>query len=172
MTERFSKTETASLLARIVSAYGERKGAVMAFMVEEWHEALRFCEPAAVRDAWRTHRARSEFWPTPAELLRHIREAAPIPERRYTATAADLTKRGFCRNGRTEAEEIAYRAAVVLAAKREAEAIRAKHGPDPAEEAKPKPRPASQSTWISDQLRALAVKRGYWRGKPEEENTP
>lgn len=81
-------------------------------------------------------------------------------------------KKDFCRNGRTVAQEVAHRAAVVLRAKVQAEAIRAKQEPEPDGSFKTEPRPASQANWISDQLRALAVKRGYWRGKPEEETTP
>lgn len=138
-------------------------------MAAEWMAALSGFGAKTVHNAISKVIADSKWWPTIAEV-RTICKADDDSWRDALGLKDDPTDRrrlsapprnGFCREGRTEAEEIAYRASVIL---------KAKLAYTPAIDAwdemqtKTPPVPASQAQWISPELEAIARKRGYWRG--------
>lgn len=152
-----------------MSVYGERRGASVEALVTEWHDALRFYDPELVTEAWTDYRNSSEFWPTPAAILTRVRSNLPAPGR---PAFRSETREDFCREGRTEAEEIAHRAAQILRIKREA-AMRYAPTFQGDDEAKPpEPQPASQAQTVSPQLQAIAKKGGYWHGASEPSPPP
>lgn len=164
LVEKFSKTETAFLIGRMISVYREKPGASMEALVSEWHDALRFYDPDRVATAWRTWRNTQKFLPSIAEILGLLKEQAPRvgPSPR----AADPAE-AFCQEGRTEAEEIAHRASIILNAKRRYGYADRYSAPDePAEEA---PKPASQGG-LSPALIELSKRQGIYCGPAETPN--
>lgn len=116
MVERFTKTDAAFLVAKIISVLREKKGADVPLLVAEWHDALRFYDPALINAAWRHHRDTSPWWPTPADILDHVRANMPRAVRPVLKSEAYE----FCREGRSVIEEQAHRAAQILDMKRQA----------------------------------------------------
>lgn len=159
LVEKFSKTETAFLIGRMISVYREKPGASMEALVSEWHDALRFYDPDRIAAAWRSWRNSQKFLPSIAEILALVREQTPSV--RSVATVAEPVD-VFCRDGRTEAEEIAHRAAVVLNAKRRYGFGVRYSVPDEPAEAPPKP--VSQGG-LTPEFIALAKRQGIYSGK-------
>jgi hypothetical protein len=129
----------------------------MEALVSEWHDALRFFDPDRVGTAWRTWRNTQKFLPSIAEILNLLREQAPKvgPSPRPVDPVEP-----FCQDGRTEAEEIAHRAAIVLNAKRKYGWAERYSAPDkPSEDA---PKPASQDG-LSPAFIELTKRQGIYR---------
>ena len=89
-------------------------------LVQQWHDALRHYDVGVIDAAWRACRNEEKFFPSIATFLGYVRAerppTAPTALSSYAQAAPDLP---FCRDGRTEAEEVAYRASVVMNAKRQ-----------------------------------------------------
>jgi hypothetical protein len=153
-TEQSSTAEVSKLIARCLANYGERKGADMRLVTAEWHGTLGAYPADRLHNALSEHIRKSRFWPTVADLTDILREAAPAPGIPRHRAEPDV----FAREGRTEAEEIAYRAAQSLRWKQQARAeVPEFHDPL---DAPTKPKEASQDMTVSDMLRnSLAVKR-------------
>lgn len=100
-----SKTDIAKLLARCLANYGERRGIDLRLVTAEWHDALGAWPIERLSLALSEHIRRSTFWPTIADLTGILAEQTPAPRPRWTEEP-----RVFARDGRTEAEEIAFRA--------------------------------------------------------------
>lgn len=126
----------------------------MRLMVAEWHATLGAYPADWLHNALSEHIRRSTWWPTIANLVDILREAAPAPGLPRHRAEPNT----FAREGRTEAEEIAYRAAQSLRWKQQArDEVPEFH--DPLDEPT-KPREASRDMTVSDMLRnSLAVKR-------------
>ena len=136
-------SEVSKLIARCVSVYGERRGVDMRLMTAEWQNALEAYQPRRLADALSEHIRKSPYWPTIADLLNEVRAQTPPPSLpRFIDKAQD-----FAREGRTEAEEIIFRASRLLKMKQETGYAKA-FVPDPTAEQ----RPASQDTTVSDML--------------------
>ena len=123
----------------------------------EWRLALSEYHPKTVNDAIsKIMKKPGDFWPTIGAVIEVIQaDMPPVGRRRIKSESYPE----FCRDGRTEAEEIAFRTAHVLRIRHDvgiSESI-----PEPL----PPPVPASDSPHVSSQLRALAKKRGYWKGE-------
>lgn len=160
LVEKFSKTETAFLIGRMISVYREKPGASMEALVSEWHDALRFFDPDRVGTAWRTWRNTQKFLPSIAEILALLKEQAPRVGPSPRHTAADEP---FCQEGRNEAQELAHRAAVILNAKKRYGWAERYSAPDkPSEDA---PKPASQGG-LTPALIELTKRQGIYRPAP------
>lgn len=98
-----------------------------------------------------------KFWPTIAEINEHVthirREAIAAVDVATGRTRYQAKTQGFAREGRTDAEEIAHRAAQVLKWKQEYGFNRMVESEQPATQS----RPASQEAGVSDALRATAA---------------
>lgn len=157
LVEKFSRTETAFLIGRMISVYREKPGASMEALVSEWHDALRFFDPDRVATAWRTWRNTQKFLPSIAEILALLKDQAPRvgPSPRPVEPAEK-----FCQAGRTEAEEIAHRAAVVLNARKQyGFGVRYSAPDEPSEGA---PKPASQDG-LTPAMIELTKRQGIYR---------
>lgn len=97
-------------MARCLANYGERKGADMRLLAAEWQTSLGVYPADRLNAALTEHIRRSSFWPTIADLVEIIKSQTPQP----SLPRHQTEDKGFCREGRTEAEEIAYRAAQIL----------------------------------------------------------
>lgn len=159
----FTEADALKCLGRLAVVYGDAKiidtkqRRLLAF---EWAEAFAFFEPDRVHAAIGKLLVSLKFWPTIAEVMEALKaNTPPLPP----APPHRAEKIEFCREGRTEAEEIAYRAAQVLAMRRSSGFGSA---PDTAfGEPKPVPKePAPDDGYVSPALEAIARKRGYWRG--------
>jgi len=126
----------------------------MRLVTAEWHGTLRAYPADRLHNALSEHIRKSRFWPTVADLTDILREAAPAPGLPRHRAEPDV----FARDGRTEAEEIAYRAAQSLKWKQQARAeVPEFHDPL---DAPTKPKEASREQTVSDMLRnSLAAKR-------------
>ena len=103
---RSSTADVAKLLARCLSNYGERRGVDMRLQAAEWHATLGAYPADRLNAALSEHIRRSTWWPTVADLVEILRSQTPppgLPRHRDNAPT-------FARDGRTEAEEIAFRA--------------------------------------------------------------
>lgn len=151
----------------MISVYREKPGASMEALVSEWHDALRFYHADRVAMAWRTWRNSNKFFPHICEILSVLRDEAPAVR---PAPQPIEPKEPFCQNGRTEAEEIAHRAAVVLNAKRKYGYTTRYSAPD--ETALAPPIPASQEG-LSPAFIELAKRQGIYRptATPNQEQT-
>lgn len=141
--EMSSTADIAKLIARCLANYGERKGIDMRLVSAEWHATLGAYPMHRLNNALSEHIRTSTFWPTIANFVELLRQETPAPGLpRYRRD-----EKLFSREGRTEAEEIAHRAAQTLRWKQEA---RRDHPevPDPIE-AKSPPKAASQARSIS-----------------------
>jgi hypothetical protein len=105
-----SASDIAKLIARCLSNYGERKGVDMRLQAAEWHATLGAYPADRLNAALSEHIRRSTWWPTVANLVDILRDATPPPGL-PRHQALDLP---FEREGRTQAEEIAHRAAQCL----------------------------------------------------------
>lgn len=150
---RSSTADIAKLVARCLANYGERRGVDMRLMTAEWHATLGAYPADRLNHALSEHIRRSTFWPTIANLVDILREDAPPPGLpRYRAKPEV-----FARDGRTEAEEVAHRAAQSLKWKRDFGF--GQSDPDPLD-FKAKPKEASQEQTVSEMLaNSLAARR-------------
>lgn len=150
---RSSTDDVAKLVARCLANYGERRGVDMRLMVAEWHGTLGAYPADRLNHALSEHIRRSTWWPTIANLVDILREDAPAPGlKRHVAEPHT-----FAREGRTEAEEIAHRAALALKWKQDFGFGQSE--PDPLD-FKAKPKEASQETSVSYALmNSCAVRR-------------
>ena len=110
LPQRSSTTDVAKLVARCLANYGERKGADMRLLAAEWQASLGVYPAERLNAALSEHIRRSTFWPTIADLVEIMRQQTPPPG----LPSHRQVEQGFCREGRTEAEEIAYRTAQVM----------------------------------------------------------
>ena len=151
--ERSSTGEITKLVARCLANYGERRGVDMRMLTAEWHATLGTYPADRLNTALSEHIRRSTWWPTIANLVDIMREDAPAPGLpRYRAKPE-----AFARDGRTEAEEIAHRAAQALKWKQDFGFGQSE--PDPLD-FKAKPKEASQDPTVSEALlNTLAAKR-------------
>lgn len=106
--ERSSRTDIAKLISRCLANYGERKGVDMRFVTVEWHETLGAYSFDRLNAALSEHIRKSTWWPTIADFVAILREEAP------GMRLHSDDRNQFCRDGRTEGEEIAFRSAQVL----------------------------------------------------------
>lgn len=104
---RSSTADVAKLIARCLANYGERKGVDMRLVTAEWQATLGAYPADRLNRALSEHIRRSTWWPTVADLVEILRSEAPPPGLKLHRPA----DKPFCRDGRTEAEEIAHRAA-------------------------------------------------------------
>lgn len=158
LPELSSTADISRLIARCLANYGERKGADMRLLAAEWHASLGAYKPDRLNAALTEHMRKSQFWPTIANFIEHLQQDTPPPGLpRYRDE-----EQGFCREGRTKVEEIAHRAAQCLKWRAEYGFNRMVGDGQPASKAQP----ASQSTTVSDALKATA---SYQRIKAREE---
>jgi len=140
------------MVARAVANYGERRGVDMRLLTAEWHATLGAYPIDRIDRALSEHVRTSTYWPTVANLVDLMREETPAPG----LPAHREAPRQFERDGRTEAEEIAFRAAQTLKWKQESGFGKFI---DPIEEKQP-PNPASQAQTVGYELaRSCAVRR-------------
>jgi hypothetical protein len=112
-------------IARLVAAYGDQRVADPArrqLLVREWVEAFGPHNPDHLHEAVGRLIQTSTFWPSIAELLTEVRSlrksiVEDVQRQRQKALPRH-EKDDFARHGRSEAEEMAFRAAVVLNAKK------------------------------------------------------
>lgn len=160
----FTEADALKCLGRLAVVYGDAKiidtkqRRLLAF---EWAEAFAYFEPERVHNAIGKVLVSLKFWPTIAEVMDALKaNTPPLPP----APPHRAEKVEFCREGRTEAEEIAYRAAQVLAMRRSSGFGSA---PDitAVGEVKHVPKEAvPDDGFVSPALEQIARKRGYWRG--------
>jgi hypothetical protein len=103
---RSSTADVAKLIARCLSNYGERRGVDMRLQAAEWHATLGAYPADRLSRALSEHIRRSTWWPTVANLVDILRDETPPPGLKLHR----LDDAPFCREGRTQAEEIAHRA--------------------------------------------------------------
>lgn len=140
-------------MARCLANYGERRGVDMRLMVAEWHATLGAYPADRLNHALSEHIRRSTWWPTIANLVDILREDAPPPG----LPLHRAKQEAFARDGRTEAEEVAHRAA--QARKWKQDFGFGQSEPDPLD-VRAKPKPASQDQTVSDRLmNSAAAKR-------------
>lgn len=170
--KRFDEHDALLVFARLATAYGVSRIAdknQRQLLVREWVEALGKHHAFTVNIAIGAVIRKSKFWPTISEV---VEACEPVDyrtaEEKFGSRHARIAEvePPFCREGRTEAEEIAHRTAECLR-------LRKKHGAnfdrqEPGSDLPPKP--ASKADWVSDQLRAHAKKHGYWRGPRDEDS--
>lgn len=156
----FHEADALKCLGRLAVVYGDAKIAdakqrrLLSF---EWSEAFAFIAPARVHAAIGRLLLTLKFWPTIAEVMAEVKADAPPPERLPVHRAEPLEE--FARDGRTEGEEIAYRAAQILNMKRQ---YGFGSAPDPLEEMQAKRvviPAAPDDGHVSPELRALVEKR-------------
>lgn len=158
LPELSSTGDISRLIARCLANYGERKGADMRLLAAEWHASLGAYKPDRLNAALTEHMRKSQFWPTIANFIEHLQQDTPPPGLpRYREE-----EQGFCREGRTKVEEIAYRAAQCLKWREQYGFNRMLESDQPAAKAQP----ASQATTVSDALKATPA---YQRVKAREE---
>jgi len=170
--ETLSQTASASDIvrqfARLAASYGDSRIATpeqRALLLREWQEAFGHHAPEHLHQAVSMALKDCKFWPTIAEINEHVthirREAIAAVDVATGRTRYQAKTQGFAREGRTDAEEIAHRAAQVLKWKQEYGFNRMLQSDEPAAKAKP----ASQDTTISDALKAT---ESYRRIKTRE----
>lgn len=151
--ERLKPTDIAKIMDRLSANYGpprDRTPEQVRLMVAEWFRALSALRLNSISHAVDRHLRTSKWWPTLAE----IHEAAKAHQAGWVDALGIGVKPSyrageyrFARDGRTEAEEIAHRAAMTKRWRADAAAGQPEYT-DPIE-AKPEPKAASQSNSVS-----------------------
>lgn len=162
-TSRLSSTDIARQFARLLVVYGASRApgnAEQVILIREWLLALGWYSAQRLEGAINEWVKVGKFWPTPAEILEILHADAPPAQR---PQIVDTSRTEFCRDGRTEAEEIAHRAAQCRRWRAQAAA---QFPPAPVEE-QPQPKPASQDG-LTPEFIAHAKARGYYRGEAAE----
>ena len=160
LTRTCSAGDIVRQFARLTAAYGDSRVATAeqrALLVREWQEAFTHHAPDHLHDAVSMTIKGCKFWPTIAEVneqLTHIRrEAIAAVDVATGRTRFKAETEGFARDGRSDVEEMAHRAAQVLRWKQEYGFGQSK---DPLESPRVV-REASQDMSVSDALMATAV---------------
>jgi hypothetical protein len=139
-------------MARCLSNYGERKGVDMRLQAAEWQATLGAYPLERLNRALSEHIRTSTWWPTIANLVDLMQAETPAPGLRERREAP----KQFARDGRTEAEEIAYRASQSLRWREEAGFGKTVLP----EDERTIPKPASQDMTVSSALlRSRAARR-------------
>ena len=157
-------------LTRLTACFGppkDRTEKQQRQMAGEWFRALRYFGGLAVERAIDKLLTTSKWFPTLAEVHALCaadtdgwKDALGVP--RYEPPHQDWKPEPFVREGRTEAEEIAHRDAVIAQARSILPYVPALNYEPPADP----PKPASRAEWVSEELKATAKKNGYWKGQP------
>lgn len=159
-----SRTDLAGVFARLAVVYGDTRIADKAqreLLLREWLAALGWYAAPRIHDAVSAWIKTGKFWPAPAELLEIMRADNPPPER-HTSDRLDPPRKPFCRDGRSVAEEIAYRDAQIKLMKRGTWLDRP--GNEPIVEFHTEPKPVSQEG-LTPEFIALAKRQGIYSGK-------
>lgn len=144
----------------MICAFGERRGVNITVLHSEWHDALRFYDPAIIEVAWKKVRGTSKYWPTIAEFMDFIRAEMPLPDRHRPIEPDEP----ICREGRTLIEETAHRAAQCLRWRAQYPSV---FKPEVAPSRPPKP--PSQGD-LSPEFIAHAKRQGIYHPSPETTN--
>jgi hypothetical protein len=123
----------------------------MRALVTEWHASLSPYPVDRVSRALSEHIRTSTWWPTIANLVDLMREETPAPGTRRSEEGP----KKFLRDGRTEAEEIAYRVSQSLKWREEAGFGRSVLPEDAIKAVKP----ASQDMTVSSALKRTCAAR-------------
>ncbi len=155
----FDESDALKCLGRLAVVYGDAKivdAKQRRLLAFEWAEAFAFIAPARVHAAIGRLLLVMKFWPTIAEVMAEVKADAPAPPLLPTHRAEPPEE--FARHGRTEAEEIAYRAAQILNMKRQ---YGFGSAPDPLLDAtKPIVKPAAPDDgYVSPELKAAIERR-------------
>lgn len=152
--------------ARLSAAYGDGRIADQAarqMLLREWLEAFGAHSPRHLHQAVGALIQTVKFWPTIAEVLAEVRSLRKSllddVQRQAQIRLPCPQKDDFARHGRSEAEEIAFRAAVCLAARRKYgyRGLEGEAAPAPAADAGPYVVSVSD---VSQALLAARRKRG------------
>jgi hypothetical protein len=107
--------------ARLAANYGDSRIATpeqRGLLLREWQEAFGTHAPEHLHEAVSKAMKTSKFWPTLAEVNEPLtalrKEAIAAVDSATGRNRYSAAREGFCREGRTEAEEIAYRTAQVM----------------------------------------------------------
>jgi hypothetical protein len=153
--ERSSISDISRLVERALANCVNKPAGDIKLTVAEWHRQLSQFPASDLHVALDEHFRRSQWWPAVSEILDGVRAKIEPPQ--LPAWSAD--REAFARNGRTEAEEIAYRKAVIAKAwadaRRDNPEVLDEPAGGPAGDA---PR-ASQSMVVSDALRHSCAAR-------------
>lgn len=172
--ELITPTDLAAQMARLNATFGiprDRTADQVRVMAAEWFRALQFFGAKSLAYAVDNLIRNSKWWPTLSEVHALCKadhdgweDALGLRPDPTNITRKRLQGKTFCRDGRTEAEEIAYRAAEVLRMKREA-GFGSQADPLLEMQDKRMVKPAAQDDgYVSPQLKAIAQKNGFWRG--------
>lgn len=153
MPERSSTHDVSRLIERCLATYSNRPSGDVKLMVMEWHRHLSAFDARELHRALDVHFEHSQWWPTPADILRHVRSRIAPPQLpSYKSDDAP-----FARGNRTVEQEISYRSSVIARAWRDARAVNPEPPKDPAEPRDP--RPASQDMTVSPYLQHSCAAR-------------
>ena len=103
-------------IARCVNNYGDSGGQDARLLMSEWMDQLGHYGPELISHAVREHLRRSKWFPRVSELIELIEKRLPDPEPPPGLPLWKADVGDFARNGRSEAEEIAHRKAVIAKA--------------------------------------------------------
>lgn len=151
-----SASDVLKQFARLASNYGDSRISTTeqrTLLLREWLEAFGNHSPTHLHEAVSAAMKACKFWPTIAEVSIEIsairREAVSVIGITTGTGRWKADNAPFARDGRTEAEEIAHRAAVALKWKQDYGFGQSE--PDPLD-VKAKPKGASQDTGVSHWL--------------------
>lgn len=154
LTAMTSASDVLKQFARLAANYGDSRISTpeqRTLLLREWLEAFGKYSPAHLHEAVSTAMKATKFWPTIAEVEAEasaLRREAVSFVGHATGTGRHVaTPTVFERDGRTEAEEIIFRAAAVKRMKAEARA-KMPEQPDPMDALK-EAKPASQDQGVS-----------------------
>lgn len=162
LTATTSASDVLKQFARLAANYGDQRIATTeqrTLLLREWMEAFGNHSPSHLHEAVSVAMKATKFWPTIAEVAAEVSEI----RREAVSVVGAMTGTGrhvaveipFARDGRTEAEEIAYRAAQSLRWKQQFG-----FGKHTADEDVREQKPASQDTSVSYALlNSCAVRR-------------
>ena len=156
-----ARASIAAQFERLVVEYGDSQIATKRqyeMKMLEWAEAFGAVPAGILRQAVTKCISQGEHWPRISHVQRAVADLMPAPERRNVWRAEEQAPEPFCRDGRTEAEEIAHRAAQCRRWRAQAAVL---WQSEPEEKAPPKP--ASQEG-LTPEFIAHAKKRGIYRG--------
>jgi hypothetical protein len=118
---RCSDSDFLRQLARLAANYGDSRIASTeqrTMLLREWVEAFRYHAPSHLHGAVSAAIRSCKFWPTIAEISAEItklrREAVEAIHHLEAKKRGSRPEEPFARDGRTEAEEVAHRAAQIL----------------------------------------------------------
>lgn len=125
LTETVSAADCLRQFARLSTVYGDARISTSdqrRLLLREWVEAFRDHAPAHLHEAVSRTIQGCKFWPTIAEILaevRALRKSLLEDVQRQSAIGLPRPEKDdFASHGRTEAQERAFRASVILNAKK------------------------------------------------------